>query len=313
MVSWCRHVISLSLRCYSPALEPGWSSETDLSPMAAYLLGAPGRAGPVHGLGGALASPHEGNPSRCRDFRWVLSQFRKIFEGDRIIQGGTEVATPSTCSSKGGSGSVEQILFCHPLPSVCRWLFLSMSPVILFSFWGSGLLRFYGVFLKLCVTPCSSFPYAPCPNWTTLATIWKGPLFNRVHACLLPEQENMGLAKQARMYPLCLALGGKSSTLSCSGFPSCWVVNACWQRLMSFPAWEEQFLLQFQSISCPLLFFLWALGLPCLGVAHSETLIITELKLIFLLRCVVQWCDYQIPHFGRILISCLGCCEDFEA
>lgn len=313
MVSWCRHVISLYLRCYGSALAPGWSSETDWSPAAADLLGAPGRAGTVHGLHGALASPPQGNPSTRWDFHWVLSQFREVFEGDCIIQRGTEVATPSMCTSKGGSGSVEQILFCHLLPSTCRWLFLSLSPVLLFSFWRRGLLRFYGVLLKLCVTPCSSFPYPPCPNWTALPTISKEPLFNQVHACLLPEQENVGLAKQGRVYPLCLALGGKNNTLSYSGFPGCQVVNVCWQLLMSFPSWEERFLLQFQSISFSLLFFLLALGLPCLRVAHNETLIITAPKLIFLLSYIVQWCGYQIPFFGSILISCLGFCDDFEA
>lgn len=145
-----------------------------------------------------------------------------------------------------------------------------------FSFWWGGLLRLYGVFLKLCVTPCSSSLYPPCPNWTTLAAIAKEMVFNQVHACLLPEQEHVGLAKQGRLYLLSLALGGKNNTLSCSGFPGCWLVSASWQLLLSFPAWEERFFLQFQSISFSLLFFLLALSLPCLQVAHSKTLVISK-------------------------------------
>lgn len=103
-----------------------------------------------------------------------------------------------------------------------------------FFFWRRGLLRFYGIFLKMYVTPCSCFPYPPFPNWTPLATIWKEPLFNLFRACLLPKQENVGFAKRGRVYPLCPALGGKNNTSSCSGFPGCWVVNACssWALLL---------------------------------------------------------------------------------
>lgn len=146
----------------------------------------------------------------------------------------------------------------------------------LFSFWWRGLLRFYGVFLKLCVTPCSSSLYPPCPNWTMLTAIAKEMLFNQVHGCLLLEEENVGPAKQRRLYLLSLALGGKNYILSCFGFPGYWVVNACWQLFMNFPAWEEWFFLQFQGIYCPRLFFLLAPSLPCLQVAHSKTLVTSK-------------------------------------
>lgn len=83
----------------------------------------------------------------------------------------------------------------HPLPSTQRWCWVcDLSPF--FYFWRRELLRFHGVFLKLCVTPCSSFPYPPFPNRTMPATLLKVMLFNQVHACLLMEEENIGLAKQ---------------------------------------------------------------------------------------------------------------------
>lgn len=78
-----------------------------------------------------------------------------------------------------------------------------------------------------------------------------------------------------------LVLDGKNKTLSCSGFPGCWVVNTCWEFFMSFPAREEWFFLQFQSISFSLLLFLLGISLSYLQIAHSKALVISKTFFFF--------------------------------
>lgn len=251
----------------------------------------PERAGTLQGPLSALTLPPWGNLSTCWDFHWALGQFRKIFEGHWITKAQWSISATH----------------CHQHADDCFWV----CHLSFFFIWGGVYLGSMGSFSS-CVTPCSYCPYPSCPNWTTLVTNWKEPLLNQAGACLLREQD-VGLAKQGRVYPQCLVMGGKNNTLSCCSFPSCWVVSACWQHLMSFPAWGEQFLLQFQNIFFSLLFLLLVLDLPCLGVSHNEALIITALKWNFLLWYIAQWCGYEIPLFGSILVSYLGCSDDFEA
>lgn len=86
---------------------------------------------------------------------------------------------------------MEEIVHCHQHEDDAEFVTCPHS----FLFEGEDCLGFMGS-LKLCVTPCSSFPYPPFPNHTMLATLLKVMLFNQVHACLLMKEENIGLTKQ---------------------------------------------------------------------------------------------------------------------